>query len=134
MNSENIILWDKKSIRSLNIKNNSFCEEYFHNVQFNIDPKDQGSYIEEVRTGSDPHHILFIIHQDSETGTILSWNLESNTENDAFDIEEDYIIIWDSSGSPFIVTENKIYFVNSRCAITAYDYKGLMADFGKNPL
>jgi hypothetical protein len=56
----------------------------------------------------------------------------SNTENDAFDIEDDYIIIWDQEGAPFIVTEKKIYFVNQRCAITAYDYKGLMADFGKN--
>ena len=95
MNSENIIFWDRNSIKTLNISKKSFCEENFEKIKFAIDPMDHGSYIEEVRTGSDPNHILFVVHQDTDKGNILSWDLVSNTENDAFDIEDDYIIIWD---------------------------------------
>jgi hypothetical protein len=54
-----------------------------------------------------------------------------NIENDAFDIEEDYIIIWDSKGAPYILTEQKAIFIGERCAITAYDYRDHMADFNK---
>jgi len=35
----------------------------------------------------------------------MSWDIELNIEKDAFDIEEDYLIIWDAKGCPFIVTE-----------------------------
>ena len=99
-------------------------------VKFNIDKKEK-SKVKEVRVGSDPGHVILVVSSE-ETDTLLSWNLEEDTENDAFDIDEEYAIIWDTHGTPFIVTERKIYFVRERCAITAYDYKGLLSDFNNN--
>ena len=79
-----------------------------------------------MRTGSNPNHVILVIAQSEEADTILSWDVEMNNEKDALDIEVEYIIIWDSRGAPYIVTEEKIYFMQERCAITAYDYRDLL--------
>ena len=63
MNSENIIFWDRKTIKTLNITKQKFCEENFQKLKFEMDSNDHTSYIEEVRCGSDPNHILFIVHE-----------------------------------------------------------------------
>lgn len=55
-----------------------------------------------------------------------------NSENEAYEIKDDYLVIWDSSGKPYIATEDKLYMAEYRCAITAYDYKGIIQQFKKN--
>ena len=56
----------------------------------------------------------------------------TNSENEAYEINEDYLVIWDSSGKPYIATENKLYMTEQRCAITAYDYSGIIESFKQN--
>jgi hypothetical protein len=62
MNSDYFIIWDKKTIRTHDLKKTEFCEENFKLVKFDIDPNNKLSLVKEVRTGSDSNNVLIIVN------------------------------------------------------------------------
>ena len=43
-------------------------------------------------------------------------------------MKEEYIVIFDIHGCPYIITDQSVYFTNRRCMITAYEIQGLVSE------
>lgn len=52
---------------------------------------------------------------------MIIWDLVNKNEIDSFDLEEEYIIIQDAIGNPYIITPTKTHMVMQFCASCAYD-------------
>lgn len=52
---------------------------------------------------------------------MIIWNLNEKNEIDSFDLEEEYIIIQDAIGNPYIITPTKTHMVMQFCAACVYD-------------
>jgi hypothetical protein len=55
--------------------------------------------------------------------------MDHDIEGESYEIEEDYIVVWDIKGKPYIFTEKKAIFPEQRCAVTAFDYEGAIKRF-----
>lgn len=86
-----------------------FCDKNLDIIPFPIDVDDKDSFISEIRTGSTPELIALIVRQANGSDFLLTWDMIANSENEAYEISEDYIVIWDSSGKPYIATDSKLY-------------------------
>lgn len=67
-------------------------------VNFKISPSQKNAFIKNIVTGNDPDKIAIIVEQ-LQDATIFSWDLIDNFENEAFNIEKDHSIIFDSKGN-----------------------------------
>ena len=115
-------MWDLKQVKLLDLKKN-FSEQKLQTLYFQIDPEDPESFIKEVRTGSNPDLIVIIVQQTKDLDSIISWDIDNNTEFSCNDIEEEYLVIWDSRGLPYIATSEKIIFCSNNCALKAFSYE-----------
>lgn len=55
--------------------------------------------------------------------------MATDLEEESYELAVDYLVLWGSAGFPYIVTEEKAYFIKQRCAITAFDYDGAIEAF-----
>ena len=46
--------------------------------------------------------MVIIIEQSNKEDTIIIWNVYKNIEKENFDMTEDYEILWDADGNPYI--------------------------------
>ena len=55
--------------------------------------------------------MAIIISFDSESDTIVFWNMKGNCEKSSIDVSKNYELLWDPSGNPYILDGKKVYFV-----------------------
>lgn len=55
--------------------------------------------------------------------TIFIWNIDTDTEEESWDVEGDYRLLWDSDGNPYIITKDIVIFTEKKCSIKAFDLK-----------
>ena len=122
MNKQYILIWDTKVIRALDLKK-KFCHKNLVLLDFQIDKDDPESFIKEVRTGSNPEIVVLIVQQSKDVDSVISWNVNSNTEFSCNDIEEEYVVIWDRSGFPYIVTPQRVFFCAQTCQLKTFDFQ-----------
>jgi len=73
-----------------------------------------------VRTGSNPDQILVAINVKDQTDIIELWNAKDNYEIEAYELHEDYKIIWDQQGDPYIITQDGVIIANERVKSKTY--------------
>tara|TARA_B110001450_G_scaffold121252_1_gene114334 strand:- start:210 stop:437 length:228 start_codon:yes stop_codon:yes gene_type:complete len=72
-----------------------------------IDPNDKYSSTKSIICGSKSNTIIIIIENTQvKTDTVLTWNVEKNIQEEAYEMKKQYIVIWDIEGYPYIVTDN----------------------------
>jgi hypothetical protein len=49
---------------------------------------------------------VIVIRQSAVIDTIIVWDTKHDTELEAYDVEGDYITIWDMFGNPYIITRS----------------------------
>ena len=49
--------------------------------------------------------------------------MEANVEKEAFDLDDQYELIWDQNGQSYIVTDDKVVFTESGATIMAYNHQ-----------
>ena len=52
--------------------------------------------------------------------TVLSWNIEMNNENEAYDVDNDHSIIFDQKGNINILTKEKLIMSEKLCGFNCY--------------
>ena len=95
MNNEYIFKWEIKNVyyfdlgRKINDTNGK-------KLSLSIDPRDQFSFTKNIVCGSNPYEIVIIIKNTQiNTETVLTWNLKKNIQEEAYEMREEYIVIWD---------------------------------------
>lgn len=70
-------------------------------------------------TGNDPDKIAIVVEQLQDS-TIFSWDIAENFENEAFNIEKDHSIIFDSKGNINILDCDCLTISQQLCRIKAF--------------
>ena len=115
MNSENLIFYDTESIKFFGL-GQDFKESNLKNSGFSISKK-EAPVIRLLRTTNQSHIVIIVITQnpfsqeDKIQDSVIIWDLENKNEIDSFDLEEEYIIIQDAIGNPYIITPTKTHMV-----------------------
>lgn len=52
---------------------------------------------------------------------IIIWDLISNSEKKAVDVSKVYEIFWDIKGYPYIIEEDKVWFIKERIYLTCFE-------------
>ena len=84
------------------------------------------SYVKDVRTGSDPNLFIFVVSQGGGVNSIFTWIPTDNAEAEAYDVGNDYEILWDKLGNLYILTDNKVILNKQRCCVKTFDFKDRM--------
>lgn len=84
--------------------------------------KEESVRLTEIKCGSHADDIAIILHQGNLEYTIFSWNVSSNTENEAYDVEAPFETIWDSTGALYILNAERVIFTKEKCAIKAFQF------------
>jgi hypothetical protein len=100
-------------------------------LKLDIDPYDPCSSIKNVCTGSNSSIICIMVTVKNNPDTIIVWDMEQKLESEMFEVEDEKLLLWDSHGRPYIATENKLLFLEQRCAVKAYDYDSLIKNLNK---
>ena len=87
-------MWDKKKIEFYDLKLPLKKENKLF-VNFKISNSQKNAFIKSIVPGNDPDKIAIVVEQLQDT-TIFSWDLNENFENEAFNIDKDHSIIFDS--------------------------------------
>lgn len=66
--------------------------------------------ISDLRTGSLPQYICIIVGNTYDADNVIIWDMDKDLEGESYEIEEDYLVVWDIKGKPYIVTEKKAIF------------------------
>ena len=104
------------------VENGIDNEEGFTVADFAIDENEKDSYIKELRTGSNPHIFVFVVHQANGFDTIYTWFTKENAEAEAYDVQGEWEILWDKLGNLFIVNGKKVIMNNQRCSVKTFDF------------
>lgn len=78
-----------------------------------VKPKEEIK-IKDIRCGSEPNNIVIIARQNTsivKIDTVIWWNMEKDLEEESFEMNVDYMVLWGSAGNPYIVTKKKVYFI-----------------------
>ena len=122
MNKENFFLWSDTVIKYVNLKEGINNIDKYQTVNFCQNNVDRSSYFVDLRTSSDTKTFVFIVQQSHHTYSIFTWFTKENTEAEAYDVGDDYELIWDKKGSLYILSEDKVIFNTQRCHISTYDF------------
>lgn len=55
-------------------------------------------------------YICIIVKHTQDSDNVIIWNMEKDIEAESYEIEEDYLVVWDINGKPYIVTDKKAIF------------------------
>lgn len=87
-------------------------------ISFKIIDPESLSQIKEVRTGSNPDVIVLIVQNEEQNIEIFTWSLIDNSEQEAYEIgKEEFEILWDLTGNPYIVTGSSVTFTKQRTTL-----------------
>ena len=85
-------------------------DKKFIQANFRQDNIEKFSYFKDLRTASDPNMFVFIVHQSPGNNSIFTWFTKENAEAEAYDVSEEYELLWDKLGNLYIITDNKVIF------------------------
>ena len=68
-----------------------------------MDPKESECFIDDLRVGSSNQ--IAIVIQNEEAITVFSWDIIENAEFDVYDVGPNFEILWDSTGSIYIIDD-----------------------------
>ena len=115
-NRKYFFIWNNSEIEYYKL-GDMFIEENKKKLSFSISEEAVGTKIIDIRCGSNPTNIVIIVQynptEDEEKAidTVIWWNMEIDAEEESNEIRDSYLVLWGSAGNPYIVTENKIYFI-----------------------
>ena len=104
-----LFFWDAKNIHFFYL-DQEFFDINLVRVNFKIDPNDHKSTIDDIRTGSVPTFICIIVTNSQDSDNVIIWDMDNDIEGESYEIEEDYLVVWDIKGKPYIFTEKKAIF------------------------
>lgn len=125
MNRKYIFFWDDSTMLYSLLDTGIDDEESYTVADFNIDENEKESYIQELRTGSNPEIFVFVVQQKTGQDTIYTWFTKENAEAEAYDVAGKWEILWDRVGNLYIVNENKVIMNNQRCCVKTFDFQPL---------
>ena len=98
-------------------------EKFFDlvDIDFKITPAIGPKRIKDVRVGHNKNVMVIIVEQSNQQDSIIIWNTVKNIEKENFDITEDYEILWDSDGNPYIQTNDRTIFTRERSSMLCFD-------------
>lgn len=111
-------MWDKKKIEFYDLKLRLNKQNKLF-VNFKISQTQKNAFIKSIVPGNDPDKIAIVVEQLQDS-TIFSWDLADNFENEAFNIEKDHSIIFDSKGNINILDKDCLTISHQLCRIKAF--------------
>lgn len=70
---------------------------------------------------SNPYELTIIVDNCEINDILFTWDLLTNTENEAYDVGKNYELIYDSMGYLYIIKEcGLVYFTSQGCATKCY--------------
>lgn len=76
--------------------------------------------IDNIYFGNDQDEITIIIDSDGKNDILFTWDLDTNTENEGYDLGKNYELIYGGHGSLYIVDDGLVYFTNQGSANKAF--------------
>jgi hypothetical protein len=110
INRSNLFFWSDYTIKYCYLKDGINHENNFVQVNFRQDNIEKFSYFRDLRTSSDPDMFVFIVYQSPNKNSIFTWFIKDNAEAEAYDVSDEYELLWDKLGNLYIITENKVIF------------------------
>ena len=121
-----IFFWSDSQILYGPLFNGIDKEDQLIKANISIDDQNPDSYFKDVRTGSNPEMFIFVIQQSiKEVNSIYTWSTLENAEAEAYDVNGLWEILWDKTGSAYIVNGKKVILNSQRCSVKAYDFEEL---------
>ena len=77
--------------------------------------------VKQVVSGSSPEKIIIILEQPDDQEAVIIWDISIDTEDGSSLFDKDYEIIWDESGQPYVVSQDKIWFSHANCNLKCFD-------------
>jgi len=99
MNDKYAFFWNTRKVWAIEF--DSFFKE--KKLDFEVAESERNKYIADVRSGSNPSLISLIIHQSQKHNCVITWNMSKGNEKEAFDVDNNFELLWDYRGDPFIV-------------------------------
>ena len=110
INKLNLFFWSDQWIKFCYLSDGIEDETKFTRVNFRQDNVDSFSYFKDLRTASDPNMFVFIVYQSPGNNSIFTWFTKENAEAEAYDVNDEYELLWDKLGNLYIITDNKVIF------------------------
>ena len=70
---------------------------------------------------SDPNMVV-ISSIDSKGERVTVWEMGDNQELTSIEMSKPYVVIFDLSGKPYIVSSNTVHFADMNCTTTAFEF------------
>jgi len=64
-----------------------------------------------------------VVAQGPGVNSIFTWIPADNAEAEAYDVGNEYEILWDKLGNLYILTDNKVILNKQRCCVKTFDFK-----------
>jgi hypothetical protein len=126
LNEAYLFFYDDNEVKYFSLTQ-PFTPANLKTLRFNLDPQTSTQSIQKVRTLSSPSLIVLSVRNAHlELDHVIVMDVALDKELESYDIEEEYVVIQDGDGNPYIVTESKVYFINGNCVITAYNCKSAL--------
>ena len=111
-------MWDKKQIMfyDLRLPLNKANKMY---INFKISQTQKNAFVKTLVAGNDPDKVAIIVEQLQDC-TIFSWDISENFENEAFNIDKDHSVIFDSNGNINILDVDCLTISQQLCRIKAF--------------
>ena len=50
-------------------------------------------------------YVCILLCHTTDPDNVIIWDMELDIEKESYEIEEDYLVIWDINGMPYITTD-----------------------------
>jgi hypothetical protein len=125
MNDQYLFVWNTNEIKYHSL-DERITDKHFKKMDFTFSSSND-SKVKQVVVGSNPSLCVIILDHLDKYGknffTVFVWNIDTDSEEESWDVEGEFRLLWDSSGNPYIITKDKVIFTAKKCVITAFDLK-----------
>ena len=118
INDKYLLVWDLKSIHFYDL-GLQMSSENRRELNFRISEKQRYSFIKSVYAGNDPNKIAIVIDNMTDC-SIFSWNMEQNSEFEAFNIEKDHQVTFDEEGNLNIYDGDCLIISQQLCKVKSF--------------
>lgn len=78
-----------------------------------------------MRIGSSKKYIAIFLNINFNNDCIIIWDLFKNCEKIAVDVSKKYEVLWDIKGYPYIIEENRVWFIKERIYLTCFESQNI---------
>lgn len=123
MNRNYLFLWDYFTIHYFEMRLELVDNPVSKNQIRLVKDEYEGYRIDDVRLGSNQNLIVIILVKEDNPTFVITWDLQLKLEvNVNLATKKSFEIFWDYNGSPYIVEEGKVKFINQKCSFTSFQF------------